>query len=265
MNITLGQYIEGDSILHKADPRVKFLLLIILIFSLFFFDIKIAFIAYSLLILTIIYISKIPFKSIIKSLKPIYWILILTLVSNPFFHDGAAIFSYSFFSITREGIIIGITMTYRLMLLIMLSSFLTLTTKTITMADAVEDLLKPLKFIKVNPHTIAIIISLGLRFVPTTIREFNQITKAQKSRGVDFENGNLFTKIKNFIPIIFPLILITFQRADELSMAMEARCYTENKTRAKRNKLKISLVDYKMIFFTFLFIITLIILQNFTI
>jgi len=265
MNITLGQYIEGNSILHKADPRVKFVLLIILIFSLFLFDIKIAFIAYSFLILTIIYISKIPFKSVIKSLKPIYWILILTLVSNPFFHDGTVILSSSFFTVTEEGIIIGLTMTYRLILLILLSSFLTLTTKTITMADAVEDLLKPLKYFKVNPHTIAMIITLGLRFVPTTIREFNQITKAQKSRGVDFENGNLLTKIKNFIPIIFPLILITFQRADELSMAMEARCYTENKTRSKRNKLKISFLDYEIIFFTFLFIITLIILQNFTI
>lgn len=263
MNITLGQYIEGNSILHKCDPRVKFILLIILIFSLFLLDLKIAFIGYSILILTIIYISKIPFKSMINSLKPIYWIMILTLISNPFFHEGAVIFSYSFFTITKEGIIIGLTMTYRLILLIILSSFLTLTTKTITMADAIEDLLKPLKFFKVNPHTIAIIISLGLRFVPTTIREFNQITKAQKSRGIDFENGNLIKKIKNFIPIIFPLILITFQRADELSMAMEARCYTENKIRSKRNKLKITSTDYKITLCASIFILTLIFFQNF--
>lgn len=262
MNITLGQYVPGNSILHKIDPRVKFILLIILILVLFFFDIYIAFIGYTLFASMLIYISKVPFKSVLKSLKPLYWILLITLLTNPFFHEGTVVFYCSFFSISKEGIIIGITMTYRLILLIVLSSFLTLTTKTVEMTDAVESLLSPLKFLNVNPHIIAMIISLGLRFVPTTIREFNQITKAQKSRGVDFESGNLINKVKNFIPIIFPLILLTFKRADELSMAMEARCYTENKARTVRKKLQITFIDYKAMFFTLIFICCLIFLEN---
>lgn len=265
MNITLGEYISGDSILHKMDPRVKLILLIILMAALFLFNIYLAFIAYSFLILIMTSISKIKLKSVLKSLKPLYWILLATLFTNPFFHDGNILFSYSVIKITDEGIFIGITMTYRLMILIILSSFLTLTTKPIQMADAVEDLCNPLKFFKINPHIIAMIITLGIRFVPTTIREFEEITKAQKSRGVDFENVNMIQKIKNFIPIIFPLILLTFQRADELSMAMEARCYTENKTRSSRKKLKITNMDYKAIYFVILFIITIVLLQIFAV
>lgn len=263
MNITLGQYVDGNSLLHKMDPRVKFLLLVVLIISLFIFNIYLSLLTFSLFIFILIYISKIPLKSIIKSLQPVYWILLLTLFTNPFFHEGTVIFSYSIISVTKEGILIGFSMAYRLLLLILLSSFLTLTTKTITMADAIEDLLKPLKYFKINAHTIAMIITLGLRFVPITINEFKQIVKAQKSRGVDFDNGNIIKKINNFIPIIFPLILLAFQRAEELSTAMEARCYTETKSRSKRKKFKITVTDYKAILFTFLFILTLAILQNF--
>ncbi|MBP3721693.1 MAG: energy-coupling factor transporter transmembrane protein EcfT [Selenomonadaceae bacterium] len=262
MNITLGQYIDGDSFLHNMDSRVKFILIVILIIALFLFNIYLSLFAYTILTIILIYISKIPLNSVIKSIKPLYWILLLTLLTNPFFHEGKIIFSYSIISVTEEGILIGITMTVRLLLLIILSSLLTFTTKTIVLADAIEDLLKPLKYFKINPHTIAMIVSLGLRFVPTTIKEFEQIVKAQKSRGMDFDDGNLIKKIKNFIPIIFPLILLTFKRAEELSLAMEARCYTENKIRTRRKKLKMTVIDYKAVLFVFLFILTLIILQS---
>lgn len=257
MNITLGQYIDGDSLLHKLDARVKFILVVILIIALFLFDIYLSLTAYSVLVFMLIYISGISLKSIIKSLKPIYWILLLTLLTNVFFHEGKIIFSYSLISVTEEGIIIGVTMAFRLLLLILLSSFLTLTTKIIVMLDAVENLLKPLRYLKINPHTIAMIIGLGLHFVPETLKEFEQIVKAQKSRGVDFDNGNLIKKIKNFIPIIFPLILLSFKKAEELSAAMEARCYTENKIRTGRKKFQITSEDYKAMLFTFCFIFML--------
>ncbi len=265
MNITLGQYIDGASALHKTDPRIKFVLLAILILSLFIFDFKATLPSYTALILFLAYISEIPLKSLIASLKPIWWILAFTLLFNPFAHEGEILFSVFGISATKEGCITGFVMAYRFALFMLLSSFLTLTTKPIALTDAVEDILKPLKLFKISPHYAAMIMTLAFRFVPTTIREYEQIVKAQKSRGIDFEDIGIFKRIKNMGAIVFPLMLLSFQRADDLSFAMEARCYNENKTRNKRKKWSVKKEDYLAVVFIVLFTLCNLYLQKFTV
>ncbi|MBR3722603.1 MAG: energy-coupling factor transporter transmembrane protein EcfT [Selenomonadaceae bacterium] len=259
MNITLGQYIDGNSVLHKTDPKIKLMLIVPLVFSLFIFDYKVTFPTYTALILFLARISKIPFKSLIISLKPVWWILAFTLLLNPFFHEGEILFSIFKISATKEGAVTGFVMAYRFALFILLSSFLTLTTKTVALTDAVEDILKPLKLVNISPHYAAMTISLAFRFVPTTIHEYEQIVKAQKSRGIYFDEGGIFRRIKNMGAIVFPLMLLTFQRAEDLSFALEARCYNEN--RGKRKQSRMNGNDYLAIAFITVFIICNVFLQ----
>ena len=242
--IMLGQFFPGNSILHKLDPRTKIILLFFLMILIFFAD---GAAAYSILIFftaALIFWSKIPPLTILKSLKPLSWIIFFTLTIHFVSHDGEVLAKFFVFKITDTGIEQGILLTLRLVLLIILSSLLTFTTSPIKLTDAMEKILSPLAKIGVPAHELAMMMTIALRFIPTLLEETDKIIKAQKSRGADFETGNIFRRLKNFVPILVPLFLSSFRRADELAMAMEARCYRGGKGRTHMKILKFGREDY---------------------
>ncbi len=242
-DITVGQYYPTNSIIHKLDPRTKFICTFIFIFLIFFINSFLGFLIAYLFIYTIIVISKVPLKFIIKGLKPLLFIAIFAIVLNIFFTPGNVIFQYRFIRITQEGIKYSIFLILRLSLLVIGSSLLTLTTTPIKLTDAMESILSPLSKIGFPSHEIAMMMSIALRFIPTLIEETQKIMKAQQARGADFENGNLLKRLKNMIPILIPLFISSFHRADELANAMEARCYRGGNGRTKLNPLKYARKD----------------------
>ena len=243
-DITLGQYFPGNSLLHRLDPRTKIILLFIFIVGIFIFDTPLSYVALSAGTLLLIYVSRGPFGMMLKSLKPLLWILIFTfgihLVSTP----GETIFRFWVFDITAEGFWQGFFVSLRLVLLILMSSLLTFTTSPLELTDALEMLLSPLKRIGVPAHELAMMMTIALRFVPTLIEETDKIMKAQQARGSDFSSGSILRRIKSLIPVLVPLFISAFRRADELAMAMEARCYRGGIGRTRMKVLHIALLDY---------------------
>lgn len=238
-DVTFGQYYPSQSFVHKMDPRAKLLALIAFIVVLFVADNFYALAACALVLIAALAASRVPFGRVLRSVKGILFILILTAVLNIFFHGGETVFwQWSFLKITLEGIIFSIFLIFRLFFLVMASSVLTLTTTPVALTDGIESLLKPLKYIKFPVHELALIMSIALRFIPTLIDETNRIISAQKARGADFESGNIFKRIKAIIPILIPLLISAFRRAEELGDAMDARCYSGSKTRTKYKKLR---------------------------
>lgn len=244
-NITIGQYIPGDTIIHKLDPRIKivgsilFMVILFLVKELWVFGIIAACLG------VIIAISRIKPRFIYRGLKPVFILLILTAVLNIFMTKGGdLIFKWKFISIYSEGVKIAIFMGVRLVLLIMSTSILTLTTSPIQLTDGIETLLNPLKKIKFPAHELAMIITIALRFIPTLLDETDKIMKAQMSRGADFKTGNLMKRAKNLLPILIPLFINSFKRADELSVAMESRCYRGGEGRTRMKVLKLEFRDY---------------------
>ncbi len=239
-DVTFGQYYPAQSFVHKLDPRIKLLALIGFITLLFVADNFYSLFAVALLIVAAIIASRVPFKSVLRSVKGIIFILIFTAVLNLFFHRGEHLLTPEnwFIKIYLEGIIFTVFFVLRLFFLVMASSVLTLTTTPVALTDGIESLLKPLTYIKFPVHELALIMSIALRFIPTLIDETNRIIAAQKARGADFESGNIFKRIKAIIPILIPLLISAFRRADELGEAMDARCYSGSKTRTKFKKLK---------------------------
>lgn len=232
-DITLGQYFPGDTSIHKLDPRTK--ILIMLGYIVLTFSIQ-DFLGYGLLgvfLLSCILVSKIPPKFVLKGLKPIFVFILITGLFNLFLTSGEPVFQWGILTITKEGIFFAIFMILRLVFLILGSSLLTLTTSPIALTDGMEQLLNPFKRIGLPAHELAMMMSIALRFIPTLMEETNKIMKAQAARGADFESGNLFRRAKAMIPILVPLFLSAFRRADELATAMECRCYQggENRTR----------------------------------
>ena len=251
--IMLGQFFPGNSILHRLDPRTKIILLFFLMILIFFAD---GAAAYSILIFftaAIIFLSKIPPLTVLKSLKPLSWIILFTLAIHFVSHDGEVLARFFVFKITDAGIEQGILLTLRLVLLIILSSLLTFTTSPIKLTDAMEKILSPLSKFGVPAHELAMMMTIALRFIPTLLEETDKIIKAQKSRGADFETGNIFRRLKNFVPILVPLFLSSFRRADDLAMAMEARCYRGGKGRTHMKILKFGREDYFAGIFVILF------------
>lgn len=243
-DITIGQYLPGDSLVHKLDPRVKILqsfLFIIIIFVLTNF-IGYAFLA--IFTFMIIYIAKIPSKYIFKGLKPILWIIVFTAVLNVFMTPGTSVFKFGPISITDKGLYFAAFMVLRLVFLIVTTSILTLTTSPIALTDGIERLLSPFKKIGLPSHELAMMMTIALRFIPTLLDETDKIMKAQTARGADFESGNIIRRTKNLIPILVPLFISSFRRADELAMAMEARCYRGGEGRTRLKVLKIGKIDY---------------------
>lgn len=237
-DITIGQYYPTESPVHKLDPRTKILITFIYIFGLFFINSFIGYAFVALCFLGAVKLSKVPLKFILRGLKSIMFILLFTVALNMFFtRTGNTLFSLGFLTVTDEGIMIAAKMGIRLILLIVGSSLLTLTTSPIELTDGIESLLKPFSKIGVPAHEIAMMMSISLRFIPILLEETDKIMKAQMARGADFESGNIIQRAKAMIPIMVPLFISAFRRAEELAMAMEARCYRGGDGRTRMNKL----------------------------
>ncbi|MBR4621959.1 MAG: energy-coupling factor transporter transmembrane protein EcfT [Ruminococcus sp.] len=254
-DITIGQYFPGNSPIHRMDSRVKLVLTVAYIVMLFLaksiYGLFIG-IAYTLLTYTL---SRIPPKMMLKSLKPIVPIIVITSVLNLFFiRNGEELFRWKFIVITDEGIQTAIFMTVRIICLIVGTSLLTYTTSPIDLTDAIERLLSPLKKLRVPVHELAMMMTIALRFIPTLIEETDKIMAAQKARGAELETGSILHRAKALIPILIPLFVSSFRRAEELALAMECRCYHGGEGRTRMKQLKTSAVDYIAIAVTVLFI-----------
>jgi len=245
-DITLGQYIPGKSPLHRSDPRVKIVLSIINMILIFLINNYIGFLILFLFTALSIIVSEIPIKYTLKGLKPIAVIVIFTIIVNIFTIKGTPIFEYGIVKITIEGIDVSIKLALRLSLLVITTSLLTLTTTPILLADAIESLMSPMKLVGVPVHEIAMMMTISLRFIPTLLDETEKIMKAQASRGADFDTGNILQRAKSFIPVLVPLFISAFRRADEMAIAMEARCYRGSEGRTRMKQLKITSIDYKI-------------------
>lgn len=237
-DITLGQYYAGESFIHKLDPRVKIIATLLFIIELFIVNHFIGFAVCAAALGIVIKVSKVPLSFILRGLKPILLIIIFTFCLNIFMIDGRVIFQLGFLKVTVEGLLTAVFMGIRLILLIIGSSLLTLTTKPISLTDGIERLLGPLAYIGVPTHEIAMMMSIALRFIPTLLEETDKIMKAQQARGADFESGNIIERAKALIPILVPLFVSAFRIAQDLAMAMEARCYRGGKGRTRMHEMK---------------------------
>ena len=243
-NITIGQYYPADSILHKLDPRVKFLGTLVFIVSLFLIKGLAGYVFVTVALVTLVKLSKVPFGMMLKGMKAIIFILIITVFFNMLFTPGEAIFKIWRLTITKEGVYQALRMAVRLSYLIIGSSIMTLTTTPNQLTDAMENLFSPLKVIKVPVHEISMMMSIALRFIPILMEETDKIMKAQIARGADFESGNLIKRVTNMIPLLVPLFVSAFQRANDLAMAMEARCYHGGEGRTQMKPLRYEKRDY---------------------
>jgi len=260
-DITIGQYIPGESFVHKLDPRLKILISLLFIVDLFLVNNFEGYLFVVIFLVGTILIANLSFKYIYNGLKPILVLLLITAVLNIFMTPGKepAIFHFAFINIYKEGLLIAAFMIIRLVFLIMGTSILTLTTSPIELTDGIEKLLNPFKKIGVPAHELAMMMTIALRFIPTLMDETDKIMKAQMARGADFESGNLISRAKSLIPILVPLFISSFRRADELAMAMESRCYKGGEGRTRMKQLKITRKDYIASFvFTLLFVVTII-------
>ncbi len=237
-DITLGQYFPGNSVIHRLDPRIKILLVLCYIVLTFLIQNFIGYLLLATFTVVCILVSKVPPRFILKGLKPILVFVVITGLFNLFLTQGQVVLSWWIFSITKEGIYFAAFMVLRLLFLMVGTSLLTLTTSPIALTDGMERLLRPLRKIGVPAHELAMMMSIALRFIPILMEETDKIMKAQSARGADFESGNLFRRAKAMVPILIPLFISAFRRADELATAMECRCYRggENRTRLKELK-----------------------------
>ena len=244
-DITLGQYFPGNSVVHRLDPRTKLVMLVVYIVALF---VAVSWISYGTMFLFLamcIAISKIPLKSIVRGMKPLVFILIFTAILNIFFTEGETVLlSVWVVEITLEGLIRAFFMMIRILMLITGTFLLTYTTSPIALTDGLEALLNPLKVIKVPVHELSMMMCIALRFIPTLIEETDKIMSAQKARGADFETGKLMDRVRALVPILVPLFISAFRRADELATAMECRCYHGGEGRTKMKLLRYNRNDY---------------------
>lgn len=242
-DITLGQYFPGDSLLHRMDARVKIILLFFYIVGIFLFDNNMCYGLNTALAILLVFLSGVSPRMVLKSIKPLWWILILTFVIQLFTVPGEVLAKLWIFNITYEGLVKGFLISLRLVLLIGVSSLLMLTTSPLMLTDALESLFRPLKRFGFPAHELAMMMTIALRFIPTLMEETDKIIKAQKSRGSDIGEGNFLAKVKSMIPILVPLFISAFRRADDLAMAMEARCYHGGEGRTRMKAMRMHNVD----------------------
>ncbi len=242
-DITFGQYVFGNSVLHRIDPRIKIIFTVLLISLLFIAVNPVGLGSVTVLTFVMYGVAKIPIKMILKSLKPILPIVIFTSVLNMFFISGETLVSFWIITITKEGLYYAVILSVRIVALISISSLLTYTTSPIELTDAIERLLSPLKVFKLPVHELALMMTIALRFIPTLIEETDKIMSAQKSRGANLDTGSLKDRIKSLIPVLIPLFVSSFRRADELALAMECRCYKGGEGRTRLKQLKFKAVD----------------------
>ena len=261
-DITIGQFFPGSSPIHRMDPRVKIILTIAFIVMLFVADSIYGLAAGIAFVLICFAVSAIPFKMMLKSLKPIVPIILFTSVLNLFFvRSGKVLWEFEFLKITDNGVDTAIFMTVRIICLIIGSSLLTYTTSPIDLTDAIERLLSPLKKIKAPVHELAMMMTIALRFIPTLIEETDKIMSAQKARGADMETGSVFHRAKALVPVLIPLFVSSFRRAEELAMAMECRCYHGGEGRTRMKQLSVGGVDYAAVCVTLIFAAGVIVLN----
>ena len=235
-NITLGQYFPGNSIIHRLDARMKLMLTIAVIVMIFLAQTVIGNAVVLAFLVTIIILSGVGFKFVLRGLKPLWFIILLTFVLNTFFYSGGTeLFSWWIFRVTQEGLISAVRLAARLIFLITTTTILTLTTSPISLTDGLESLMKPLKVIKFPVHELAMMMTIAMRFIPTLIEETDKIMKAQTARGAEFDSGSVIKRATGMVPLLVPLFVSAFRRADELAFAMESRCYHggEGRTRMK--------------------------------
>ena len=263
-DITLGQFFPGNSQIHKMDPRTKLLFLVVYIVALFLASDWISYGVMFAFLVLVIAISRIPLKSVFSGMKPLMMVLIFTGLLNLFFTtSGDVIFSWWFITITWDGVYRAIFMVLRILMLITCTFLLTYTTSPIALTDGLESLLSPLKKLRLPVHELSMMMCIALRFIPTLIEETDKIMCAQKARGADFESGNLIHRVKALIPILVPLFISSFRRADELATAMECRCYHGGEGRTKMKLLRYHGRDYVAFVAGIMLLAGIIVLQQF--
>lgn len=257
-NITLGQYFPGDTVIHRLDPRTKIIISIALLVTIFLIHTFYGFLAFSVFLGIVIALSKVGWKTVIRGVRPLLFIIIFTFVLNILFFSGnmqlepwdivriptdIVLVQVGVLNITTGGIIKAVFIAIRLVLLVMSANMLTLTTSPMQLTDGLESLCAPLKKVKFPVHEMAMMMSIAMRFIPTLIEETDRIMKAQTARGAEFDSGNIFKKAKNMIPLLVPLFVSAFKRADELALAMESRCYRGGEGRTKMKVLHMERID----------------------
>lgn len=236
-DITLGQYYPGESFIHQMDPRTKIVCTMIFIAAIFLASSPLSYVVITGFLALTIFYSDIPLKLVVKSIKPLWFILIFTFLIHIFTTPGQMFFTFGIIHASKEGIVYGSYMTLRLVYLITFSSLLTYTTSPIVLTDGIEALLMKFHKLGVPAHELAMMMSIALRFIPTLLEETDRIMKAQASRGANFTTGSIMQKAKSMIPVLVPLFVSAFRRADDLATAMEARCYRGGEGRSKMHQL----------------------------
>lgn len=243
-DVALGQYYPSNSPVHRLDARVKLLLTLLFVISIFFIKTYFGFMLTLAVLLIVILLARLPIMSVLKSVRGILFIVVFTAVINLFFiKEGEVLVHSGIIMITKTGVHTTVKMVLRLVLLISGASLLSLTTTPVELADGLESLMAPLKLIKVPVRDIAMIMSIALRFIPTLFEETNKIISAQKARGASFDTGDIFARAKALLPVLIPLFVNSFRRADELAFAMDARCYNATDKRTKMKKAKLGIGD----------------------
>lgn len=261
-DITIGQYYQTDSVIHKLDPRVKLAGTVIFLISLFLGRSIPLYVTGALFLAVVIRVSKVPFRFIVKGLKAVVFVLVFSAVFNLFLTQGTVLVRIWKLTITWEGLITAFYMVIRLMMLIIGSSLLTLTTTPNNLTDGLEKALGFLKIFRIPVHEVAMMMAIALRFIPILIEETDKIMKAQTARGADFEHGNLIQKAKAMVPLLVPLFISAFRRANDLAMAMEARCYRGGTGRTKMKPLKYKKQDLLAYLVLFGYLAVMIVIRN---
>ncbi len=244
-NVSLGQYFPGNSVIHRLDPRMKLVLVIALIVLIFMMNTLPGNLVVFAFLVTTIILSRVNVKFVLRGLKPLWFIILLTFVLNTFFYSGGTeLFSWWIFRVSQEGLISAVRLAVRLIFLITATTMLTLTTSPIALTDGIESLLKPLKALKFPVHELAMMMTIAMRFIPTLIEETDKIMKAQTARGAEFDSGSIFKRAAGMVPLLVPLFVSAFRRADELAFAMESRCYHGGEGRTRMKIMHMHLRDY---------------------
>lgn len=262
-DITIGQYLPSGSLVHKLDPRIKILIVALYMVSIFLIDDFIQYLPLVIGLGLVCFIARIPVSYILKGLKPLRFIIILTFIINALASPGEELASFWIFTLTKEGLIRASFMSIRLILLVVGTSILTLTTSPTELTEGLESIFSPLKRFGFPAHEISMMLTIALRFIPTLIEETDKIIKAQRSRGADFESGNIVNRAKNLIPLLVPLFINSLRRADDLATAMESRCYNGGEGRTSLKELKVTSRDLAGLFLAGTFLLIIILMPRF--
>lgn len=262
-DITLGQYFPGDTVVHRLDPRTKLLMVIVYIVALFLAKWVISYAVMLAFLVTAVALSRIRPRALFKGLKPLLFIIIFTAIINVFYTKGDVLVQFWIFKITREGLVNAGFLVLRIVMLVTGTFLLTYTTSPIALTDGLESLLSPLKAIHFPVHELALMMSIALRFIPTLIEETDKIMSAQKARGADFETGSLIQRAKALLPVLVPLFVSAFRRADELAVAMESRCYHGGEGRTSMKQPKMLRRDWAALIIGVAFLAAMIIMKKF--